>query len=355
MFRPSLKKTSLILFAGVLLCLPAFSQSQGSLKKQGFFDLLTDNQATEVTITLDIDTLLALIKTDNYIPAEFRIDKKKDKKAFTLPVRVKSRGKFRRMVCDFPPLKLKFEKDDLKTKGLRKYNEFKLVTHCLEDEKTSKNLILREYLVYKLYNVLSPYSLRVQLLQITYQHKRHKAVKIKRWGILMEDLEEFADRHKGEIADELGFAPDSLYRKQEQLASTFQFMIGNCDWSYLPSRNTEFIKLHSGGIVPVPYDFDFAGIVNAPYARYDPSLGQTSLRDRVYLGQAGSAADLQGIFNFFKTEKEALYEVINGFSGVNKATKRDMVEYLESFFTLIEDGQRFEATFVERKKLEKRN
>lgn len=338
------------LLIGCIFSLPVFSQSVDSLRKQGLFDLLAKEEVAEITLVLDIDTLMAKVKTNDYIKGEFRIDKKKEEQPLALPVRIRPRGKFRRMTCDFPPIKLKFKKDDLEANGLGKYNEFKLVTHCMEDEEVSKEMILREYLIYKLYNVLTPYSFRVQLVKVTYQHERRKSVKIKRWGILIEDLDDLAHRNDSKIVSRMGIPLDSLHDNQEKIASTFQFMIGNCDWSYLMARNTEFIKLQDGQIAPIPYDFDYAGVVNAPYARYDPTMGQTSIRDRVYLGYATSADDLRSIFSYFKTKKEALYQIINGCTQISKLAKKDMREYLDSFYTLIEDKVQFEATFAERKR-----
>lgn len=338
------------LLIGCIFSLPVFSQSEDSLRKQGLFDLLAKEEVAEITLVLDIDTLMAKVRTNDYIKGEFRIDKKKKEPSLSLPVRIRPRGKFRRITCDFPPIKLKFKKDDLETNGLGKYNEFKLVTHCMEDEEISKEMIMREYLVYKLYNELTPYSFRVQLVKVTYQHERRKSVKIKRWGILIEDLDDLAHRNNSKIVSRMGIPLDSLHDNQEKIASTFQFMIGNCDWSYLMARNTEFIQLADGKIVPVPYDFDYAGIVNAPYARFDPSMGQTSIRDRVYLGYVTSADDLHSIFSYFKTKKEALYQIINNCTLISKPAKKDMREYLDSFYTLIEDKVQFEATIAERKR-----
>ncbi|MBK9015576.1 MAG: hypothetical protein IPM82_16760 [Saprospiraceae bacterium] len=44
-----------------------------------------------------------------------------------------------------------------------------------------------------------------------------------------------------------------------------------------------------GGLIPVPYDFDFSAIVVAPYARLNTDVGQKRIGDRVFMGNAASA------------------------------------------------------------------
>ena len=69
-------------------------------------------------------------------------------------LKVNLRGNFRRMKCaEIPPLKLNFKKKDLSAAGLAKFDDYKLVTHCVEDKATAKALVLKEFLAYKLYNL----------------------------------------------------------------------------------------------------------------------------------------------------------------------------------------------------------
>jgi hypothetical protein len=349
MFNTFLKKALPILLFLSLWQLSAFAQQQDSLKKQGLFDLMYAEKQADITLVLNIDSLMAKVKTNEYFDGEFHFTDAKNQ-GHTLPVKIRPRGRFRRMKCNFPPLKLKFKKEDLSAQGLNKFNEFKLVTHCLNDETVSKEMIMREYLIYKLYNQLTPYSFRVQLVNVTYQHEQKESEKFTRWGILIEDSDNLARRNKSKIVSRMGIPLDSLHAGQEKIASTFQYMIGNCDWSYIMARNTEFIQLNDGQIVPVPYDFDYSGLVNAPYARYDPSLGQTSVRDRIYMGFAPSAKDLKSTFSHYKTQKKALFKKINDFPFLSSEVKKDMRQYLQGFYATIENDDQFEATFLARKK-----
>ena len=53
----------------------------------------------------------------------------------------------------------------------------------------------------------------------------------------------------------------------------FQYMIANTDWSTTFLHNAKLIQLNdTKKYIPLAYDFDMAGFVDAPYAVADPSL-----------------------------------------------------------------------------------
>ncbi len=315
-----------------------FAQTADSTARKGIFDLLQSDEETELTLVMDLDSLLLKAKrSEQWFSGELRYKLSKKGAEEILPLRIKGRGKFRRMTCSFPPLKLKFKKDDLKDKGLNKYNELKLVTHCIDEKLASKDLILREYLAYKLYNLLTPNSFRVQLVKVTYENKDGKGDKIKRLGILIEDSEELADRIGGKIAGRMGMPLDSLHVNQEKIASLFQFMVSNCDFSLMLSRNVEFVLLPDNRYMVIPYDFDFSGMVAAPYSRADVRLGQKTVRDRVFLGQSKTLEEMTPAIRYFLSKKEEILETVDNFSELDATPKEDIYLFLSEFFTLMED------------------
>jgi hypothetical protein len=128
------------------------AQEADSTAHPGIFDLLYAHEYAKIDIRADLSYLVENKRTaDEYVDGEFTFEPG-DGVSQTLPVKVKCRGRYRRMRCEFPPFKLKFKKDDLAAHGLNGFNELKLVTHCLGDKEKSKDLILREFLAYKLYN-----------------------------------------------------------------------------------------------------------------------------------------------------------------------------------------------------------
>ncbi|MBK9492182.1 MAG: hypothetical protein IPO07_27855 [Haliscomenobacter sp.] len=58
-----------------------------------------------------------------------------------------------------------------------------MVTHCIENKTIGNEQLLKEFLTYRLYNLLTDKSYRVQLIQITYVDSNGKD-KEKRYGFL---------------------------------------------------------------------------------------------------------------------------------------------------------------------------
>ena len=96
-------------------------------------------------------------------------------------------------------------------------------------------------------------------------------------GIFIEDDKKIAKRFGGKILDR-SISPYS----QDPLGSVrnafFQFMIGNNDFSTYAPHNEKLMEV-DGKIVPIPYDFDLSGLVNASYAvvSVNPKITETSV------------------------------------------------------------------------------
>lgn len=339
----------IILCPFLILSFVGFGQPTADIAKpdkQSLFELFKNEGRTELILTANFDSIKANIRSKDYAPGvlELKLDKKS---SVLFPVKLRSRGKSRRMMCEFPPLKVKFQKAKLDSLNLEIHDEFKLVTHCQETEWTQA-VIMREYLIYQLYNVMTPYSFKAKLVNITYKNTGSSFKKTKNIGIIIEDPEAMAQRNQCNTLSQRVIKLDSLQRAQEKIASVFQFMIGNADWSYAMARNTELIQMKDGQIIPVPYDFDYAGLVKAPYARANAALGQISVLDRVYLGSATKYEELEECFHFFQSKKEELLNTLSDFKGLDFVSENEMRIYLNDFFNLIENRKRVENEMLKR-------
>lgn len=305
-------------------CLLATSQ------KLSLFDTFQEQEIIDVVLTSDFQAITTNKSNEAYQAATFEYkDSKGQKKVYNIELR--QRGKYRRRICEMPPIKLSFDKEEIKAAGLRKSDDMKLVTFCIDDI-SSKETVVKEYLTYKLYNELTPYSLRVQLARITYVDTATKTKK-KHFGFLIEDIDEMAKRLNSKEVEVLNLDTSKLDIAQEALASTFNYMIANGDWSVPLARNVKFIQPNDGAkIIVVPYDFDFAGLVGAPYAIPNPDLGLTSIKQRAFLGLNEDEAQLKATKQFFAAKKDKLYDVIKNCKHLTKATKQEMIDYLETFF-----------------------
>lgn len=312
----------------ILLSLPsvAFGKEVNSL-----FDLLSQQKVLELKLVTSLARLSDNELNTEYQPAQmlFSIAEK----SYQLKVKVKSRGRYRRRVCDFPPLKLNFDKDDLKAMGLAKFDKLKLVSHCMDEKSISKEKVIREFLAYELFREVSEYSLRVQLIQITYIDELKPSNRVKRWGFLIEDIDELAHRVGAEEIDTIGMSPSSLDAAQLEKVYVFQYMIGNTDWDVRMSRNVKILQMkESGSYLPVPYDFDFAGLVDAPYAVPNPDYQVQTVKDRVYLGEDRENPHLAPTLSFFHDKKDLFLKRVDHLPEINKEARLDMTSYLQSFF-----------------------
>ncbi|MBL7825348.1 MAG: hypothetical protein JNJ57_01875 [Saprospiraceae bacterium] len=124
-------------------------------------DALGKTEGEKITIEMDLTTVIAQKKSDTYFPAAIFTD---DGAAYKVEVR--PRGKFRRKNAVYPPLKLKFKKKELVSVGLDTLNEIKLVLPCY-DNNLGDELVIREYLAYKMFELLSPAAVRAKLIRLT--------------------------------------------------------------------------------------------------------------------------------------------------------------------------------------------
>lgn len=349
-------KSKPVLFAILALllmhsCAPAavLEEDWGNVphSDQSLLSVMSRQDLLEVTLLTEIDSLLQKRKTEDYRDAEFSYEDENGV-IHSFKAKAKPRGRFRRMTCDFPPLKLKFSKQELEAAGLSDMNELKLVTHCLDDKDLSKSLVLREYLAYKLYNELTPNSLRAQLVKITYLDKSNPDYRLTRYGFLIEDKEEFSWRTSGTVSEKMGTQPSELSPAHEKIVSVFQYMIGNSDWNVEVLRNIQILEKEENKLIPVPYDFDFAAIVSAPYARPNTDVGQKRISERVFMGASTSAKELYSTLNYFKTKKEKLLNIVNDFDLMDRESRESIVQYLEIFFEEIETTESAQKALFER-------
>lgn len=304
---------------------------------QSLMDQFQRQDVVEMTLVADFDSLLLNRKTNDYMPAKLTYEDETGRDQ-TYNIKVRPRGKFRRNICDFPPLKLNFSKDELAAAGLASYDKFKLVTHCLDDAQLSKRLVLREFLAYKLFNELTPNSYRVQLVKITYRDEKNRRNKTTRWGFLIEDDDEFAARMECEECKNcMGQTAENFSASHERITSLFEYMIGNSDWSLMMNRNITLFRRTDGALVPVPYDFDFSKFVGAPYARPNSDYHQSGALERIFMGYASSARELYATMAYFKTKRRALIDTVMDFTLLDYEERLVLVQYLDTFYQDIAD------------------
>lgn len=302
---------------------------------RSIFDRLSEQEILEISVKTDIEKLLANKHSSKYQGAYLKLSDAADTDAGWF-VQIRTRGKFRKRVCDFPPLKLKFDHSVLGPENLKGYKSLKLVTHC-GDRAGAEELLQKEYLAYKIYNTITDRSLRVQLVKINYIDSKEVHQIGEKWGFIIENKKELAERIGGGVYEEYGVSQDELNSKNAAQNSLFQYMIGNADWSLEQKKNICLIKSNtSSEIVIIPYDFDFSGLVDAPYAVPISEYGLKSIKERIYLGESTSQ-EISEAMDFFKSKKKDILDQINSFSHLSRSERNKLKKYIESFYSSLNE------------------
>ena len=264
-----------------------------------------------------------------------------------LDVGLKTRGKFRleRSTCGFPPVRLNIRTRQAESTIFTGQDKLKIVTHCQDGRAENEQHVLQEYLVYRIYNLLSDLSFQVRLARITYEDTDGDRDTLTRYAFLIEDEELMAQRNGWEALEAPLVPPDAYDQQQLNLVEVFQYLIGNTDWDAFRSAPDEETCCHNvkvigdiaGPVFPIPYDFDFSGIVDARYAKPDPSLNMRSVRQRVYRGICRFREGIDATLRVFQEHKEAIYSLYREQEGLEERTLERSIEYLDEFFEIIED------------------
>jgi len=269
-----------------------------------------------------------------------------DKDSINKEIKVRSRGEFRRNYCFFPPLLLNFRMKDSIQGDFASINKIKMVTHCRPG--TEENL-LKEYLIYKLYNALTENSFRVRLLRVTYINTFKESKPISEYAFVIEPIDLLAKRINA-VEIETKLTQKNIKPEMMDRMAIFNYMIGNPDWSVPIQHNIQVLAQANSarpdlGVI-VPYDFDITGLVNTKYAVPAEGLSIKSVRDRIYLGICRDEQVFNNALNEFSDKKEEFYEIINEFPYLKVKSKEKMIDYLEEFFRDIDKGNILARQFL---------
>ena len=275
----------------------------------------------------------------------------------SLEVRLRRRGNFRLKNCYYAPIKVKIKKKEAKKTPFEGHKNLKLVMPCLIQRDKNDNII-KEYLAYKLYEIVSPYHFKTKLVQLDFEEikgRNFKTHDIK--GFLVEDDKHVAKRIGGKVMENkthpLNHVPLESVRN-----SFFQFMIGNTDYSNAYQHNTKMIFLE-GQIIPVPYDFDMAGMVNTSYATVsqimDEKLNIDNVRHRLYRGFQRDPNLFNEVRIEFLDNRPAIMGEIQKCESLfeNENEYKATVEYIGEFFDILISDKKFKRDILDMARAEK--
>ena len=266
----------------------------------------------------------------------------------TLSLKIRARGNFRRKSCYFTPLKLKIKKKEAKETIFKGQKKMKMVLPCLNETSKDDNVI-KEYLIYKMYEVVSPYSFRTRLLDIEYEDiKTRKSQLHQLKGILIEDDETVAKRLDGKIVKRT-FDPKGYDDLAAIRNAMFQYMIGNTDYSVTYPHNTKIVFVDKK-FIPIPYDFDMAGFVNTSYSVVSQTRKQKlpidEVTERYYMGYQRDYKLFEQVRQEFIAHKQNLVAIINAHKSYfeNNKNYTTAKNYIEDFFRILANEALFKKS-----------
>jgi hypothetical protein len=268
----------------------------------------------------------------------------------TLDAQLRTRGIFRkaRANCSFPPLRLNLKKKQAEGTVFEGQDKLKMVGSCRPNRSSYEQLVLQEYLAYRSFALISRTAFKVRLARVTYIDESGEDEPSTRFAFFVEDDDAMAARLGAQVLDlpeGRHLPPGVLDPPTAATMAVFQYMIGNTDWSDAAAHNVELLDLMGIGLA-VPYDFDFAGIVDAPYATPDPSLNLGSVRDRMFRGWCWSNLDIDPVLETFRSVQEEVLELYASFPHLEDGERSRALRYLGAFFDDIESTQRAHRRFL---------
>ena len=302
--------------------------------------LFESDEPLKITLTGPFDKVFKERDKEKRYPARLQWDNS------ALPVNLQVRGnnRLKTETCKYPPLKIHLNKEDTKGTLFHKQTELKMVVAC---KMNYFDYVRMEYLVYKIYAMLSDGHFKVRWLDITYieEDKQRQAP-----GFFIEQKKRMGKRLGLTQVHESRIPISSLDHRYAATVDLFQFMIGNTDYSNVQARGDEDcchnIKLMadvedvSAKFIPIPYDFDNSGIINARYAIPPAFLHIKKVTQRKYRGLCAASDQLASSIPSFQQVENDITKLIETDSILGDRMKKRVLKYVVSFYDILNNPKK---------------
>lgn len=314
--------------------------------------LFAENSVLEAKLVAPLEQINDERTIDDEFPATFEIFAA-DGTSVKVAVQVRTRGNYRRRknICEFAPLRLNFKKGDLKDTVLDKQDKIKLVTHCENASRNYEQTVIKEYLAYRMLNLITDISFRARLLRITYVDSDNDGKERTSFAVLLESNERLAKRLGMTEQEVESIQLHELDREYTNLGSLYQYLIGNLDFS--PIRGSEgkdcchnfalFIDENQKNW-SIPYDFDMTGLVEPKHLNPNPTYNQKHVRQRVYRGRCYNERYVPATLQQFRDNQADIEALIASQPGLDDSSRKRIASYVESFYKLLEKEDKFLKT-----------
>lgn len=273
-----------------------------------------------------------------------------------LDVSIRIRGNFRRQYCELPPLRLNFRKSQVKGTLFKGQDKLKLVAPCQHGLESQQKLLL-EYLAYRTYEILTDQSFGTRLIRLSYVDSDEKLRSWTDLAFVLEDEADIASRLKLDKVNVVENQFEQLDQSSTALVELFQLLISNHDYSVLKGPEGEYCCHNSVMYtreeapvkrIPIPYDFDMSGLVNANYASPPDHLPIRLVRTRFYRGMCQPPEVLDEAIAHILSKKEEIVRLYADMPELSRLSRNRTLSYLKSYFEILEDEAKLKKQVLDR-------
>ena len=319
----------------------ALGSASASAQEIGWPDpLFQSDESLKVTIEAPFTTLVRERPRDDYLPGVIKY-LQADGTAVELDLEIRTRGHFRHRTCDYPPVLLNLKKKQTGGTLFEEQNKLKLVIPCEYADRYEQS-VLREYLAYRILNVVSDLSFRARLLRVSFANTEKTKEPEVRYAFLIEHKNRLGERQQLEDLKVERTTVASIDPERLNLTSVFAFLIGNTDFSPIAGppgdvccHNYVLFGNNIDPIIAIPYDFDQSGFVNAPYAEVNENFRIKNVRQRLYRGRCVNNEHVVASLQKFRESRDAIYALIDEQEGLKPYVRESLVRYVDDFYELI--------------------
>lgn len=328
-----------------LLALGNFSWSQQELRKTPLFQ---DSHPLEIKLGYSFKEVKSR-KSDEEGKSGFLFYGNEDQGWDSIPVITRGRGNFRRDQCFFTPLKVHMKKKEVKGTLFEGNKTLKVVLPC-QNARDASDFLVKEYICYKLYEPLSPFHFNSRLINLNLideGSKQQKGYEVK--AIFIEDDGLVAERFGAKLHKGREMNPLRLQDTASVVHDFFQFFIGNTDWSAAVQHNVTIMQLPNAAYIPLCYDFDMTGMVNAHYATVSDKLNINSVRQRLYRGFCRDESLFQYVRGYYLEREPLVWEAFDQAAvHLNPREVSSMKQYMVEFFDILKSDKKFKDEIFSR-------
>lgn len=303
---------------------------------EGIFE---GEEIIDVSLHFDVDRFMREKSDQEYMDALMTFFSGRDD-SVSYDIKLRARGNSRRKICDFPPIRLNFKDVETVFGDLDDMSNVKMVTHC-DQAKSFEDYVLKEYLVYKLFNVVSEYSYRVRLLKVRFIDTSEKQRNFHKYAFLIEPMDLLEERLEVFEIESVILTYEDLIPELLDRMTLFQFMIGNTDFQLATYHNIKVVKRADElKGVAIPYDFDYSGFVDTHYSV--PGENQEEMinvRQRKYMGACRSNSSYEQMLTEFLEHQADFYRIIEEFELLSEPAARYIKGYLDGFYDMFENNR----------------